>query len=134
MRRILRGLWPLTVANVKSYYRDRAALFWTIAFPVLFVILFGSIFSGGPTKFTVGWVDQDQTPATAQLRDAFSKVGLLQLTDGSLDDELIQMRDGKLDAVIVVPVGLAAALAPGSAPAQPFDLTLYTDPSKQTAS
>ena len=27
----------LTVANVKSFYRDRAALFWTFAFPVLFV-------------------------------------------------------------------------------------------------
>jgi ABC-2 type transport system permease protein len=134
MNRFARGLWPLTVANVKSYYRDRAALFWTIAFPVLFVILFGSIFSGGPTKFTVGWVDEDQTPATNQLRDAFTKVGLLQLKDGSLDDELIQMRDGKLDAVIVVPVGLSAAMAPGAAPAQPFDVKLYLDPSKQTPS
>ena len=50
MRRFGRGLLPLTIANVKSYYRDRAALFWTIAFPVIFVILFGSIFSGGPTR------------------------------------------------------------------------------------
>ena len=36
MNRFARGLWPLTLANIKSYYRDRAALFWTIAFPVLF--------------------------------------------------------------------------------------------------
>ena len=134
MSRFARGLWPLTVANVKSYYRDRAALFWTLAFPVLFVILFGSIFSGGPSKFTVGWVDEDKTPATNQLRDAFTKVGLLELKDGSLDDELIQMRDGKLDAVIVVPAGLSTALVPGATPTQPFDLTLYLDPSKQTAS
>ena len=68
-------MWPLTIANIKSFYRDRAALFWTIAFPVIFVVLFGSIFSGnGPSTFTVGWVDQDQSAGSAQLREAFAAV------------------------------------------------------------
>ena len=52
MSRFRRGLLPLTIANVKSYYRNRAALFWTLAFPVIFIVLFGSIFSGGPTHFS----------------------------------------------------------------------------------
>ena len=134
MRRFTRGLLPLTVANVKSYYRDRAALFWTIAFPVIFVILFGSIFSGGPTSFAVGWVDNDQTPAAAQLRAGFAAVSLLDLKDATADDALAQMRDGKLDAVIVVPAGLGAAMAATSATGTPFQLVLYTDPSKQSAS
>ena len=134
MTRFTRGLWPLTVANVKSYYRDRAALFWTIAFPVLFVILFGSIFSGGPTKFSVGWVDLDQSaavcPAARWLRRrvAARPQGLRPSTTA-----MSQMQDGKLDAVIVVPVGLSAAMAPGAS-ATPFQLTLFTDPSKQSAS
>ena len=34
-------LLRLTVANMKGLVRDRAALFWTFAFPILFVILFG---------------------------------------------------------------------------------------------
>ena len=59
----MRGLLPLTIANIKSFYRNRAALFWTLAFPVIFVVLFGSIFSGGNAHFTIGWVDQDGTPA-----------------------------------------------------------------------
>jgi ABC-2 type transport system permease protein len=134
MRRFNRGLMPLTIANIKSYYRDRAALFWTIAFPVIFVILFGSIFSGGPTKFSVGWVDEDQSAASAQLRQGFSSVSLLDLTDTTKDDALAQMQDGKLDAVIVVPAGLGAAMGAPSAAGNPFQLTLYTDPSKQTAS
>ena len=46
MRSRMTGLWPLTVANIKSFLRNRAALFWTFAFPIIFVILFGSIFSG----------------------------------------------------------------------------------------
>src|SRR3954454_13398505 len=111
MNRFARGLWPLTIANVKSYYRDRAALFWTIAFPVIFVILFGSIFSGGPTKFSVGWVDQDQSSASAHLRAGFAAVSLLELSDASQADALAQMQDGKLDAVIVVPSGLGESMS-----------------------
>ena len=58
-------LYLLTVANVKSLVRDRAALFWTIVFPVMFVFLFGAIFGGsGDSKIAVGFVDQDGTAAS----------------------------------------------------------------------
>ena len=43
----MRALLALTVANIKSYLRDRAALFWTLAFPLIFIFLFGFIFQGG---------------------------------------------------------------------------------------
>ena len=43
----MRALVTLSRANLKSFVRDRAALFWTLAFPILFVVLFGTIFSGG---------------------------------------------------------------------------------------
>lgn len=139
MRRFAAGLWPLTVANVKSFYRDRASLFWTFAFPIIFVILFGSIFSGRATTFNVGWADEDRTPASEQLRDAFANVSILVLKDADQASALDQMRDGSLDAVVVVPTGLGAAMTPRNggatdSPGSPFQLTLYTDPSRQTAS
>ena len=59
--------WQLVVANYKSFFRDRAALFWTIAFPLVFIILFGLIFSGGGGKPSVGVVDLDRTLASASL-------------------------------------------------------------------
>ena len=40
----MRALLALTVANIRSYVRDRAALFWTMAFPLIFIVLFGLIF------------------------------------------------------------------------------------------
>ncbi len=55
----MRALRGLVAANLRSFLRDRLALFWTLAFPILFVVLFGSIFSSsGPSTFTTGWVDQ----------------------------------------------------------------------------
>jgi ABC-2 type transport system permease protein len=133
----MRALTALTIANVRSFVRDRAAIFWTLAFPILFVVLFGSIFSGdGPTEFQVGWVDQDGTPAAAGLRTGFERTGLFELVDGTEDERLAAMREGDIDAVIVVPDGLGEAIASateGETPGQ-VSLRVYTDPSQQTQS
>lgn len=131
----MRGLWALTVANGKSFYRDRTSLFWTLAFPVLFVVLFGSIFSSNQgAEFTLGWVDQDRTPGSAQLRAGFAEVTVLELEDAEEQPALDRMREGELNAVILVPAGLGAALTPGAPAGAPFELVVYTDPSRQTAS
>jgi ABC-2 type transport system permease protein len=129
----MQALRALVLANLRSFLRDRLALFWTLAFPILFVILFGSIFSSsGPSTFDTGWVDQDGTPAATGLRQGFASTGLLKLQDATLDDALADMRAGDLDAVIVVPAGTGAAMStPGAAP---VSLEVYTDPSQQTTS
>lgn len=139
------ALLALTVANLKSFVRDRAALFWTIAFPVIFVVLFGTLFGGGTASFRVGWVDQDHTPASAALEQAFARTGVLSLKPMSEAAALAQSRQGQLDAVIVVPAGYGAAVArahdegasttgPTSSSAPPRlpspSLTLYTDPTR----
>lgn len=126
----MRGFLPLTVANIKSFYRNRAALFWTLAFPVIFIVLFGSIFSGGTTSFSVAWVDADKSTASAQLRAGFAQVSVLEISDTDEADALARMRAGEYDGVIMVPAGLGASIAGGGT----AQLTLYTDPSESTAS
>ena len=125
-------LLKLTVANVKSLVRDRAALFWTIFFPIMFVFLFGWIFGGsGDTKISVGFVDQDGTPASAGLQQAFASVPLLTLRDGSLDAEKAAMQHGDVSAVIVIPKGLQDALvAARTGSKASVAIQLYGDPSQ----
>ena len=135
----MRGLVPLSLANLRSFLRDRAAVFWTLAFPILFVVLFGTIFSDvGNASFDVGWVDQDGTPASSRLRSAFDATKVLSLDDGTLEDEKAAMERGDVDAVIVVPPGVGAAITAGSKPgtaAGPGSVALvvYTDPSRSNA-
>ena len=129
----MRTLLGLTVANVKSLVRDRAALFWTIFFPIMFVFLFGWLFggNGGDTKVSVGYVDLDSTPASAGLRQAFSSVTLLNLKDGSLEDEKAAMQHGDVSAVIVIPKGLQDALvAARSGSKASIAIEVYGDPSQ----
>jgi len=128
----MRTLLGLTVANVKSLARDRAALFWTIFFPIMFVFLFGWIFGGSSeTRITVGYVDLDNSAASAGLRQAFAGVPLLRLQDGSLEDEKAAMQHGDVSAVIVIPKGLQGALAQAkSGTTASVAIELYGDPSQ----
>jgi ABC-2 type transport system permease protein len=126
----LSALLLLTVANIKSFTRDRAALFWTLAFPLIFVILFGSIFSGGNREWTIGFVDLDRTPASTALRNAFGSIPDVNLVDGSEADLLARMRKGEVSPVVVVPAGYAQSVGARGVPAT---VTVYTDPSQSTA-
>ena len=126
----MNALLLLTIANVKSFTRDRSALFWTLAFPLIFVVLFGSIFSGGNNQRTIGFADLDGTPAAGRLHAAFGSVSSLKLVDGTADDLVARMRKGEVSAVIVVPKGYADTVA---AKAGPAAVTVYTDPSQSAA-
>ena len=129
------ALRTLTLANIRGYLRDRQALFWTLAFPLIFVVLFGAIFSGGDNSITVAWVDQDGTTASANLRTAFASAPNVKLVDSALDPALQSMQDSQNSGVIVVPKGYEAALAGATVdPAKPATVTYYIDPSNQTNS
>lgn len=138
MDRQMRRFWTLTVANTKSYVRDRSTVFWTLVFPLVFVVLFGSIFSGaGGGKTPIGWVDLDGTTVSGELASSPAVTGAFTLKTGTQDEMLQAMRDGRVHAVVVVPRGFGStvvAVRAGQPPAVPLEVTLYTDPSAtQTA-
>ena len=128
------ALLSLTVANVKSYVRDRAALFWTLAFPLVFIIMFGLIFQGGGSRLTLAWVDSDGSSQSRDLRAALAAESGVMLEEVSEDEALERMRLGQVDAAIVVPSGYGGQLAANAGsdtPAAPAQVTVYTDPSRQ---
>jgi ABC-2 type transport system permease protein len=126
----MHALFLLTVANIKSFTRDRSALFWTLAFPLIFVVLFGSIFSGGSNERSIGFADLDASPASAQLKQAFDDVNGVTLVDGSEADLVAKMKKGEVSSVLVVQKGYADTVAAKGVPAS---VTVYTDPSQSAA-
>ena len=126
----MRALLLLTAANIKSFTRDRAALFWTLAFPLIFIFLFGSIFSGGSSDRTIGFADLDKSAHSTELRAAFASQKNVTLVESSEEDLVGQMRDGKLSAVLVVPAGYGATI---DAKAAPATIKVYTDPAQAAA-
>jgi ABC-2 type transport system permease protein len=128
----MRALRALSLANLKSFVRDRAALFWTLAFPIVFVILFGTIFAGGGAEYELAWVDQDGSPAAAALREAFMANAPVELTDGTFEESKARMLSGDVDGILIIPRGLAAVIdaAQAGQHPDPLEVTVITDPSR----
>lgn len=129
------ALRALSVANLRSFVRDRAALFWTLAFPVVFVIMFGTIFAGGGgSNYRLGWVDQDGSVPVVALRDAFVANAPVDLTDGTLEAARAAMQAGDLDGILVIPSGVGAAIGEAQAGGHPASIavTVITDPSRSS--
>ena len=128
----MRALRALSIANLRSFVRDRAALFWTLFFPITFVILFGTIFAGGDSNYRLGWVDQDGSPPAVALRAAFAANAPVELTDGTIEEARAAMLEGDLDGILIVPAGLGEAVEAANAGGHPdpISVTVMTDPSR----
>lgn len=119
----------LYLASLKEFVRDRMAMFWTLAFPIFFIVLFGIIFSGNnDTSFDIGVVVEDDGPIGAAIGQVFGQVEVFNVTEGEREALLEELRRGNLRIVIIVPEGLSDAVTSGQA----AEVEAYYDPSNQT--
>jgi ABC-2 type transport system permease protein len=86
----------LATAMVKIFYRDKATLFFTFVFPLMFLVVFGLLFrDAGASKTEIGVVGDG--PVIAGLE----QTGALELTHFRSVDEAVQkVRDGDLPAMV----------------------------------
>ena len=61
------GILTVAFKDLRLLSRDRFSLFWTLAFPLIFALFFGSLFGGESTQsaMTVVVLDEAQTEASA---------------------------------------------------------------------
>ncbi len=124
----MKTFFTLYYSNLKEFSRNRFAMFWTIAFPVFFMLLFGIIFSGGgDSSYKVGMAVEDPGRIGSALTQAFEDVEILKVTEGARDDLLAKLKHGDLNAVVVVPDGVTAAVTAGKT----ADIQVHYDPSNQ---
>jgi ABC-2 type transport system permease protein len=123
-------VWKLYVASTKEFVRDRSALFWTLAFPVFFIVLFGLIFGGGGSvSYTLGLVNQDTGTVGDALTQGFHAFKPFVIKTGSFDTELSALKKGQLDLVVVIPDGVSQQVANK----QTAQVAMYYDPSVNQA-
>lgn len=75
----MRGVWKLTWMEMKLFLRQPAAAFFTLAFPQMLLLLFGSVNGNKPTPFFggLGFVDVSVPAYTAII---IATTGLMSLT------------------------------------------------------
>lgn len=90
----------MLIANIKMSLRNRQAMFWNLAFPALFIVLFGSIWGNSNfSNFDVGVVQSD-AELHGTVVQAMNDADGFVVHEGSLEDELAALEDN--DRVLVI--------------------------------
>src|SRR6266550_143303 len=109
MDRIGRKLFTVYVfakRNTKRYFRDRTAVFFTVAFPLIFLFVIGGLFGNNAgTSFKVAMVNQSNSQFSGQFVDQTKNNKLFKVSSDvtSLDQAKEKMNRGELDATIILP-------------------------------
>jgi ABC-2 type transport system permease protein len=94
----------LTWASVKMLYRDRQALFWALAFPVIFTVVFGLFDFTASPEATFAVVTDRESPVSEALVDGLGRTESFTIeTAGDLDRARGRLRDGEVDVVLAIP-------------------------------
>jgi len=74
----MNGLWKLTFTEMKLFLREPAAAFFTLFFPLMILLIFGSIYGNEPTPFFGGYgtVDVSVPAYTAMIIGSSGLIGL----------------------------------------------------------
>lgn len=123
-------------SDLLSFYRSKATLFWTLAFPVMLILIFGAIFSGvGDTAYELVIRDFDNTQMSQQLMDIFNETGLIEVKTVSFsEDKDIKdyIKENDLKRLLVIPDGFQDTIFSSSLSNANTSLSFYFDQSEQT--
>jgi len=129
----MRAVFFMAMKDLLLLWRDRFGLFWVAAFPLLFAVFFGSIFSTGGSgergKITVAVVDMDSTDASAGFIEKLSSSDLLKLTPQSETMALESIRKGNKAAYLIIEKGYEDYF--GLFAGEPPPLRIGVDPSRR---
>jgi len=123
----------LVVATLKDLARDRMAIFWFILFPILFIFLFGMIFSGGAgnVNFDLGIVVEEQGIFAETFIASLKQSEVFTIYQGSLDAELEALAGRRRNAVLALPqIQLGPQFSSGDQPSEVI-VPVYYDASSQ---
>jgi len=107
----------MAAKDAKIFFRERGTLFWTIAFPVIIMLLFTAIFGREiPFHGNIGVVDYDDSEITRSLVEGLNGSELFTMMYFSSETEAREALNATtVRAVIVFPPNFMADLYSGNA-------------------
>lgn len=101
----MRAIFIYAWTCIKRFFRDPVALFFTLAFPLLFLFVFGSIFrGGGDVSFNVAIFNQSKSSFSQEFVTNLTKEKTFKKVDiGSFDEAKEKMGRGEIDSIISIP-------------------------------
>lgn len=106
---IRKNILPITTfarIDIKRLFRDKVAIFFVFVFPLIFLAIFGSIFSGdNNVSFKIGLLVQSDTQFTKDFVAGLEKNSVFNIDKEVTDLEIAKkkMSQSTIDATIILP-------------------------------
>ncbi|MFW6035630.1 MAG: ABC transporter permease [Halanaerobiales bacterium] len=124
----MRMFKEMFIANVKEYIRDKTALFWFIIFPLIFIFIFGWVFTGTQEQtFNVGIIAESENIMSEKMVEGFKSVESFNVSVEEEDTELKALKKGNRNIVVEIPDFDYQAVMQGES----VDIPVYYDAGKQ---
>jgi len=105
----VRSVLIYALTQIKRSFRDRSALFFTVLFPLIFLVIFGFIYGGnnaGSSNFNIAVINQSKTAFSKEFAKDIGKNKTFKVVAvSSLTDAKSKMNQNSLDSIIVLPAG-----------------------------
>jgi ABC-2 type transport system permease protein len=94
--------------DIKRLFRDKVAIFFVFIFPLIFLIIFGSIFNGdNNVSFRVGLLNQSDSEYSQEFVNSLGEIEVFNIDEEitNIEQAREKMNRGQLDATIILPNG-----------------------------
>lgn len=111
MRKKLLPVFTFAKIGIRRAFRDKTAIFFVFLFPLIFLFIFGGIFSkNSGASFKVAMIDQAQTEFSRQFVSQLEQNKMFKVDTEANNEALAQekMKRGQLDATIILPKGFGS--------------------------
>lgn len=109
MSKLKKSFLPVTTfakIDIKRLFRDKLAIFFVFIFPLIFLLIFGTIFKGGgDVSFRVALLSQSETEFSQKFVEEIKKNDVFKVDEKitTLDQAKERMNRGQLEATIILP-------------------------------
>jgi len=123
----------LTLAQLRLFSRNRQVLFWSLFFPIIFMIMLGSFFGNGNSNTTkIFLVDQDQTAASKSFVAELEATKAVKLIIGTETTKAMKdLKHGENELIVIIPQGYENSLTDSSVESAAY-IQLYYDETNVT--
>ena len=124
------------IVSIKTWLRSKGTLFWTLAFPIMLILIFGAIFSGmGDVEYTLHVQDLDDSEMSRGFIEGLNSTGAIKIEIVEPEQNVSSYIDEKnIKRLIVIPKGYEETINKSFIDQNAIvNLSFYLDPGEQSS-
>ncbi|MCH7786276.1 MAG: ABC transporter permease, partial [Chloroflexi bacterium] len=97
---------------LKMTIRNRQAIFWALAFPLIFVVVFGVLVLDRPSTMTIVVIDNAQDNVSRELVENLKRIETFEILERQNEEQAREeLLEGDIGYLLIIPGGLAGTVS-----------------------